>query len=149
MQKNNFLYSKKTDNPLHLAAGSGALEALKALLNFFDANVVDRVGQLPIECAIENNEDEAVAILAPFTKELKMKSYWKRDKKLSNAVKVLQSFIDERQPPQKKIKVELKEYNLYEFSFDDKNEVYTKDQIKTMIHLFNMNQKKNSSEEAQ
>ena len=142
----NFLYSKKTDNPLHLAAGSGALEALKALLNFFDANVVDRVGQLPIECAIENNEDEAVAILAPFTKELKMKNHWKRDKKLSNAVKVLQSFIDERQPPQKKIRVEVKEYNLYELSIDDKNEVYTKDQIKTMIHLFNMNQKKNSLE---
>ena len=142
----NFLYSKGTDSPLHLAATDGALEALKALLNFFDANEANSYGQLPIECAIENNEDEAVAILAPFTKELKMQSHWKNDKKLSNAVKVLQSFIGERQPPQKKIRVEVKEYNLYEFSIDDKNEVYTKDQIKTMIHLFNMNQKKNSSE---
>ena len=114
----NFLYSKNADSPLHLAAMSGSLEALKALLNFFDANEANSYGKLPIEYAIENNEDEAVAILAPFTKELKMKSHWRSDKKLSNAVKVLQSFIDERQPPQKKIRVDLKEYNLYEFSFD-------------------------------
>ena len=76
-------------NPLIIAAGSGAIEALKALLNFFDPNVSNKDGALPIEMAIRQNEVEAVKILAPYMKELKMSKFIEYGKKNAKAYKVM------------------------------------------------------------
>ena len=72
----------------------------------------------------------------------------------------MQSFINQRQriseskldenpsdtsePAQKKIRVEPRDDELYELPFEDKFEIYTKEQIKSMIKLFKENQTKNS-----
>ena len=93
---------------LHVAARHGSIEAIKALLEFFDANAQNSHGNLPIEEAIIHNQVEAVTTLAPFTKELKVrKSYYYLPK--LEALRVMQDLIDERQIPcnsNKKARVE-------------------------------------------
>ena len=136
-------------NPLIIAAGSGAIEALKALLNFFDPNVSNRDGALPIEMAICQNEVEAVKILAPYMKELKIGKNIVFKKKNANAYRVMQALIAERKgisrseingPTKKKIRVELTEDNVYELPFEKKFEVFTKDQMERMIYLLKQEQ---------
>ena len=64
--------------PLHLAAREGSVEIIKILIKFLDANAhMDSYfgGEcqfLPIDFAILSNSAEAVAILAPHTKELRL-----------------------------------------------------------------------------
>ena len=48
------------------------------------------------------------------------------------------------EPAPKKIKVEPRVDNLYELPFENKFEVYSKEQIESMIKLFKENQMKNS-----
>ena len=136
-------------NPLIIAAGSGANEALKALLNFFDPNVSNRDGALPIEMAIRQNEVEAVKVLAPYMKELKMSRFIDYGKKNAKAYKVMQALIAERKgisrseinrPTKKRIRVDLTEDNVYELPFEKKFEVFTKDQMERMIYLLKQEQ---------
>ena len=151
--KEKFQSSYKS--PLNIAACKGFVEALKALLEFFDPNEVDEYDQLPIDNAIERCEIEAIKILAPLTKDLNkvMIKHSRTTRKKSNALDVVQYFIDQRQgiseskidkspssesnePAQKKIRIELRDDDLYELPIENKLEVYTTEQIKSMIKLF-------------
>ena len=60
------------DSPLNLAAKFGSTEILKILLQYFDANVHHLGGFLPIDKAMFHQRIEAIKILAPFTKELRV-----------------------------------------------------------------------------
>ena len=153
----------KTRNPLKKAIASGSIEALNALLEFFDPNE-GGWRNLPIDNAIILENIEAVKILAPLTKDLKEimsnhSGYITR--KRSMALDVVQSFIDERkgiskrkidvnscetckEPASKKIRVEPRVDNLYELPFGNKFKVFTKDQIERMIQQFTLDQNKNS-----
>ena len=127
------------------------------MLDFFDANEKDSSG-LPIDGAIKNLHFECVKILAPLTKDLKIDEKFSTSAtKMTNISNFLQSIIDERQGTTKrkmdenycinttkKIKVELRNDKLYEFPFENDSKVFTKDQIERMIHLFNLDQNKNS-----
>ena len=73
------LADPKSIGPLHLAAIDGSIEILKILIEFLNANVyIDSYFEgegcqfLPIDFAILSNDAEAVAILAPHTKELRL-----------------------------------------------------------------------------
>ena len=144
-------------NPLHIAAKTGNTEALKALLEFFDANEKDVFG-LPLDAAIRYLQIESVKILAPLTKDLKIDEEFSEDTgKMSKILDVLQSTIAERkgvskmdeisheecEPDKKKIRVQPTDDNLYELPFGNDFKVYTKDQIEKMIHLFNLTHDKN------
>ena len=117
VSKSNMNYLIGHVHPLRHAAEKGAMVALKALCEFFDPNVQDEKGDLPIDRAIFWNQIDAIKFLAPLTKELKIpEKYKNRSKKY--ALKIMQSLIDERNsedshpivhscdPPCKKIKVE-------------------------------------------
>ena len=61
---------------LNLAAKFGSTEILKILLQYFDANVQDQSGYLPIDKAMFHQRIEAIKILAPFTKELRVHEFF-------------------------------------------------------------------------
>ena len=89
----------KQDYPLNLAATYGQNEVLKILVKYFDANIIDSEGYLPIDYAVLYNDVEAVRILAPLTKNLKIHKridFDKYDERISNALNVLQYFIAKR-----------------------------------------------------
>ena len=159
-----YLYSCSHRSPLHIAASSGSIEALNTLLEFFDANEPDEGDHSPLQWAMIHKEIEAVKILAPLTKDLTstIREYDNKytDRKMAKIIEVVQSILDERQgiskdkiyekskkieePAPKKIKVEPRVDNVYELPFENKFEVYSKEQIENMIKLFKENQMKNS-----
>ena len=58
--------------------------------------VFKKYGFLPIDCAIINNNVEAVKVLAPFTKELKIHESLASRTNLSNVLNLMKSLIEER-----------------------------------------------------
>ena len=84
------------DSPLNLAAKFGSTEILKILLQYFDANVPDQHGFLPIDNAMYNNQIEAIKVLAPFTRELRVLEYFV-NVGFTEEVEVLKSLIEERE----------------------------------------------------
>ena len=156
--KAHFSANMLSETPLQIAAKFGSEEAIKALLEFFDPNEENKNGRLPIDFAISNHNIEAVKILAPLTKQLnETMSKHREYRKISNALDVVQSFIDEREgiskrkidsdshetcgkPAQKKIRLEPKVENLYELPYGDKFEKFTEEQINRMIDLFKQDQ---------
>ena len=96
------LYSGYGNSPLHIAAKTGNVEALEALLEFFDVNKKDRFG-LPLDAAITNLHIECVKILAPLTTELKIdEKFSMSSKKMIKISNVLQYVINERQRTSKR-----------------------------------------------
>ena len=151
------LYSGPINSPLHIAAGSGSIEVLKVLLEFFDPNEADTSGELPVDWAIFCKEIETVKILAPLTNDLKIRDYDRKhgDRKTTKIVDFVQSIIDERlgifnskdgnstktdEPAQKKIRVVQRVDKLYELPYENEFKSYTKEQIKRMIDLFKQDQ---------
>ena len=156
--KAHFSGSMLSETPLQIAAKFGSEEAIKALLEFFDPNEENKNGRLPIDFAISNHNIEAVKILAPLTKQLnETMSKHRKYRKISNALDVVQSFIDEREgiskrkidsdshetcgePAQKKLRLEPLVENVYELPYGNKLEKFTEEQIKRMIDLFKQDQ---------
>ena len=86
-----------TRNPLHIAALSCNADILKILVLYFDANIRDDdCGFLPIDWAVVKNDVEAVKVLAPFTKELKIHESLASRTKLSNVLNLMEALIEER-----------------------------------------------------
>ena len=83
------------DSPLNLAAKFGSTEILKILLQYFDANVHHLGGFLPIDKAMFHQRIEAIKILAPFTKELRVHEFFVKYG-CAKEVEVLESLIEER-----------------------------------------------------
>ena len=154
------LYSGYGKSPLHIAAESGNVEALKALLEFFDPNEVSPGFGLPLERAIKYHKIESVQILAPLTKEFQIdEDFSTNAEKMSKILDILRASIKGRQgvsndkmeeentvepsePAKKKIRVEPTCDNLYELPFGNEFKVYTKDQIEEMIEMYNLSHNK-------
>ena len=162
--KTHFTDNILSSSPLQMAASSDSIEALKALLEFFDPNEKCKEGlyNLPIDSAILQYNIEAVKILAPLTKDLNkiMSKHRRNNKKKSIVLDIVQTFIDERKgiindnscetckkPDSNKIRVEPRVDNLYELPFGNEFKVFTRNQIERMIQQFNPDQSKNSLEE--
>ena len=85
--------------PLHYAANYIPTDILTFLMKYFNANVVDDSGFLPIDKAVLKGNVEAVKILASYTKKLKInRIITKRHlvSKSCEALKVMKSLIKER-----------------------------------------------------
>ena len=87
------LYSGYGESPLHIAAKTGNVKALKTLLEFFDANEKDKFG-LPLDSAIKYLKIECVQVLAPLTTDLIIDEDFCKNTKILD---ILQSIISERQ----------------------------------------------------
>ena len=97
------LADPKIIGPLHIAAKKGSIEILKILIKYLDANLYinSYYGQpcrfLPIDFAILSNNAEAVEILAPHTKELRVHEIFKhRSRFCEKSMDKLKSMIEER-----------------------------------------------------
>ena len=85
--------------PLHdVAKKSGQNEILAFLTKYFDVNLVNDYGLRPIDCAILNDNADAVRILASVTKKLKINADFLDDDIYENyeALQVVKSLIEER-----------------------------------------------------
>ena len=86
-----------TKTPLHIAASYGFMEVLEILVEFLDANFENPIELLPIDLAILENHVEAVRLLAPYTKELKISDRFKPTKyPPSSALIEMKSLIEDR-----------------------------------------------------
>ena len=88
---------------MNLAASCGSTEILTILIKYFDPNVQDERGFLPIDVAICKHKIEAVRFLAPFTKELRVHEFFEgRVGRLcfEKEIEVLESLIEERRENQ-------------------------------------------------
>ena len=91
----NFDYG--AHSPLFDAAKNGSIEILKILVKHLDANVKRHSGMKPIDLAVCRNQIEAVKILAPFTKELKIhKNCYYSSIDNSESIELMKSLIEER-----------------------------------------------------
>ena len=87
-----------TYNPIHLAVTDDSNEILKILVNYLNVNVKNGTKLLPIDVTVRRNQVEAVKILAPFTKDLKIHdicNYPSKDN--SESLKLMQSTPTELQ----------------------------------------------------
>ena len=86
------------NSPLHLAVKYEWSDILKILVNHLNANVKDRsTNMLPIDVAVERNHVEAVKILAPYTKELKIHEYCYHSRvDNTESLDFMKSLIEER-----------------------------------------------------
>ena len=95
---NNPMNFDKRKNPIHLALDSDSNEILKILVNHINANVKNQNGFLPIDVAVFRNKIEAIKILEPFTKELKILKFFQPpySSKTESGVVLLKSLIEKR-----------------------------------------------------
>ena len=94
---NNPMNFDVTYNPIHLAVTDDSNEILKILVNYLNVNVKNGTKLLPIDVAVRRNQVEAVKILAPFTKDLKIHDIcYYPSKDNSESLKLMKSLIDER-----------------------------------------------------
>ena len=85
------------NSPLYDVAANGSIEILKILVKYLDANIKRHSGMKPIDLAVCRNQIEAVKILAPFTKELKIhKNCYYSSIDNSESIELMKSLIEER-----------------------------------------------------
>ena len=96
MADKKYLYSG-IYSPIHRAAENGLIEVLEILVEYFDPNLENSIGLLPIDMAILGKQVEAVRFLATFTKELRIHERFRGEQNPSSALIEMISLIEERQ----------------------------------------------------
>ena len=92
----NFDYGK---SPIHLAVEFELNDILKILVNHLNSNVKNHYADLlPIDVAVLRNNVEAIKILAPFTRELKIIElyYYPHNTKNTESIELMKSLIEQR-----------------------------------------------------